>query len=1097
MKIAILSMSTAFALLAPCQSVVATLQGRVADAAALVIDGATITLTNLEENTALLSWSVAGSYQFLNLKPGRYRIRVESAGFAVVETSEIQIASRENKRVDFVLLPAGRSDAVDVSASIPVIRTDGGTIADSKSFHLVTRLPTNFRSPSGSLYSVLTVVPGVQGDSAMLYSVAGALPAQAEYTVDGISVADIRRVGPIHLPWPALPESIQELRVTSVGAGASFGALADVTIATKSGTGQLHGSLLWYHQNRILDAAPYGFVRLPKIFNSFSASLGGPLLVPRAFNRYKPAFFFVTYEGTRWPRAVPVELNVPTEQMRSGLLNGVAGPAARDPSTRAPFPDNRIPASAINSVSRRLLDGYYPLPNSSNALPEPNYLWAGRSDENSDRYDLRFDQLAGFRHRFSLRWGRGAYDLVSPNFQPLAQTRVQTTNRNLNTSYVATPGATLSNELRAGFTLYRGRESFPIRGWEAAAALGLQGLNLRHAADMAGFPGFIFPFGVVTSVAHRRPTASQSRTFQVADTVTFVRGTHTISIGAEFRRIGFANVLTRAPGDDFGTFFFRDGFYTGNAFADFLLGVPAATTFAALGPNISESSPQTAAFIQNHWRISPSLSIQAGIRWDLRPPMSEDSGNIATFQSTTGAVIVPDHTLTPSPGFLTSIRACPVAASPTCTKVLRASQAGLPQRLRKTDWNGWGPRLGIAWQPGRTAKTVIRTSAGIYIQTLRGPVAQALAGVYTSDVRTFTNTIDPNGRPLLTLPLILPGAGELGRITVQDFTSGVDPNLRDPRSYQWSLTIERQLSARFSARTSYIGLQSAGLPVLADFNQVPAASVPYTPSLKPFPNWGRLNSIQNLGFANYQAVQFELNLRAANGAVFQTSYVLARNIGMVGAPAQSVFLPQELKTTTLTDRFNTRYDRGELEGTRRRRFLLTGLFPLPRFRSAVPPLRAVLAGWEVSVIALIQSGVFQTPTSSFNVDPSNTNAFGRNVPLRPDRIGDGNTRSVGRFYDLRAFARPRPDVGRFGNSGVGVLEGPGTVAVAGGLSRTTRVGDSLRLRFEATFTNLPNHTNFAPPVVDIDSPLFGLLRTGQVGENAGARTGQLGLTIEF
>jgi len=1087
------------------QSVVAAIQGVVSDSSGAVIQNATLTLTNLEENTRSIAQSgPQGLYQFLNLNPGRYEIQAEREGFASTQTSVILVGARETRRADLTLSVAAGTESLEVRATVPLITTENGTVSDSKSFEQIISLPTNFRAPDSSLYQILSIFPGIQSDEGQRFSVGGGLPAQADYTIDGISNADIRRFGPLFFSTPS-PEMLSEVRVTSVGASAAYGSMGDVTISSKSGTNQFHGSLLWYHQNFALDAIPYGSSKGQKIYNNFGASLGGPVLFPRSYDGRNRTFFFADYEGTRKPQSLSYTLNVPTARMREGFLDGVPGPAALDPATGAPFPDNRIPVTSINPVTRRLLEKYYPLPNVTTPGASYNYSAATRADVNSNRYDIRVDHVISSRQRVSVRWGNGTSDVYILNFLPLPESRANPSNRILNAPHIFSSSANWSNEFRAGLTLYTNQESFPIRGEDAVADLGLVGLNLQNAAGIGGFPAFQFASSAFASIGHPREMDDRSRTFQFADTLTLVRGSHTYAFGADFRRIGYHAALSAwaqgFSGDDFGTFVFSDNFYTRNGFADFLLGIPSQTGYVVLGPNIDESSRHTALFAQDNWRITPRLTLQMGLRWEVHPPMHEEAGNIATFDRSTASVIVPDQTVGAAPGFLKSINACTVSDTPSCTKVLTASQAGLPQNLRRTDYGDWAPRIGFAWQPQALRKTIVRGAAGIYTQTLRGQVARANAGVYSSDIRTIPNSLTPAGQPLVSLPNILPQPAALGNIGIQNFLSGIDPNLRDPRSYQWSLTVEREMPWNTSVRASYIGVQSVGMPVLADYNQVAPSATPYTSTQKPFPNWGRLNSIENLGFAKYHGLQLEANHRFQNRLSFQASYILGKNVGMMGAPvAFGQHIPNELNSLTVTDRFNTRYDRGELDGTRRHRFVLTGLFPLPAFQSGSAALRAFFDGWELSTVTLLESGVFQTPVMSPAFDQSNTSVPARSVRARPDRVSDGNLPNPTRdqYYSLAAFTPPPAGSGRFGNAGAGILEGPGTVAIAGGLSKTFHLAESARLRFEATFTNIPNHPNFYPPSVNInDQSNFGKLLFARSGENTGARTGQFGIRIDF
>lgn len=197
------------------------------------------------------------------------------------------------------------------------------------------------------------------------------------------------------------------------------------------------------------------------------------------------------------------------------------------------------------------------------------------------------------------------------------------------------------------------------------------------------------------------------------------------------------------------------------------------------------------------------------------------------------------------------INACPgFTATLPCTKILKASQAGLPNTLRKTYYGDWDPRLGFAWQPAQSSKTVVRGGAGIYTHLMLGATAYEMTGIHSSDVRTFSNQA-ADGSPLFTLPRISPGG--LGDVIPggESFGDGNDPSMKDPRVYQWSLTLEHELPYSNVLRASYVGSHATGMPVRVDLNQVPASTIPLNRRQPPFPVWSTVISLENLGFSSY------------------------------------------------------------------------------------------------------------------------------------------------------------------------------------------------------------------------------------------------------
>jgi hypothetical protein len=1096
------------------QSTFGAIAGAVRDSSGGAVEGAALTLRNIEEGTTLQTSSIStGLYEFFNVKPGLYVVFAERLGFAAVKTPVIRLRARETRRAELVLQVASRSDSAVVSAVIPLINIESGTLSDSKSGAEVAQLPLNYRATSNNLLTAMRTVPGVQQDASGRLSIGGGLPGQVEASIDGISIIDVGanmiQLGVLQAfgATPPSAEIVGELKVTSANNSAEFGQMRDITLVTRSGSNEWHGGVFWYHQNRALDATIYrASIKAPKVFHVLGGSFSGPVRWPGQLRKLRPTFFFADFEGVRRPRSVLNQLSVPTAEARNGALNGVPGGAALDPLSGLRFPDNRIPASRISTVTSKLFGRYYPLPTASGISSGINHVALARTDDNANAYDLRLDHELDARQRLFARWSAKSGTALTNN-RLLPGSTVDSRFRNLVLSHVFAPRGTVSIESRLGFTRISSVERFPFQGREVIADLGLTGLNPTGAGDLGGFPGFFFDGSVGYEGTGRwRSDNSQSSAFQSANTWNWIRRDHSVKFGADLRRVADRKTLHNGGYyDDWGAFEFDGGAFSGNAFADLLLGLPAYSYYASLGPDTRQSAWNFGFFAQDRWRVNSRLTLEAGLRWELRPPFREDAGNMTNFDHNTGNVIIPDNAIPAAASFLAAINACPATAPQhPCTSVLPALQFGLGPGLRRTYYGNWNPRLSLAWQPTGDGKTVLRGGVGRYTQTLLGFFAWAPTGIHSSDIRTFSNFRGPQLPPWFAFPAATPPLSSLGDIATEDFNAGVDPSFKDPRSWQWNFTLERELGLNSSMRATYLGVQSTGMPVLADFNQVAASTIAYSPRSKPFQQWAGLFSEEGIGFSNYQGLQLEWSRRAQGGLFWQASYVLAKNLGAAGTATRPNF-PAEYGAAPVTDRFNSRYDRGNLSGSRRHRVLVTALLPLPFGKgrhfggnwNGLP--QAAMGGWELSTVSLIESGPYQTPTISAFQDVSNTNIGGRYVSARPDRIGDGNlpNPTPGRFYDLSAFPAAPRGAGRFGNAGAGILRGPGTIAISAGLSKTFRLSEKLRLRAEATFTNLPNHPNFLPPNVTVNSPLFGILTAVQSAEGAGNRTGQLGIRLDF
>jgi hypothetical protein len=402
-------------------------------------------------------------------------------------------------------------------------------------------------------------------------------------------------------------------------------------------------------------------------------------------------------------------------------------------------------------------------------------------------------------------------------------------------------------------------------------------------------------------------------------------------------------------------------------------------------------------------------------------------------------------------------------------------------------------------------KTVFRAGIGIFTASNLGPQSFLLSGIHTADFVDYINYTGPGIAPLFQLPQATYTSSTAGAANGNAaFEVAVNTRLRDAESAQWNVTVEREFPGASTVRLSYIGMNTYRLQNMVDLNQVRPSSIAYDSSRKPYQNWGQVFYSDNNAGANYQAFQAQVDHPYMRGLYLQGSYTWAKSLTNAEGTAPTGF--PGAYGGSYTDRFNERGDRGNDYGTRRHRFLLTGIYQLPmgKGHSLLPDAhgitQTVLGGWKLSTITLLQTGPYQTPTISASLDQANINAAGNGASVRPDRIGNGNIskHTPNQWYDINAFQAVPDGAGRDGNSGVGILEGPGTIAVAAGLAKEFSYQEKVKVRFEASFTNLLNHPNFAPPGVNVSNPsTFGVTNSVQTAENAGNRAGQLALRVEF
>ncbi|HUK19891.1 MAG TPA: hypothetical protein VLW65_25900, partial [Bryobacteraceae bacterium] len=844
-----------------------------------------------------------------------------------------------------------------------------------------------------------------------------------------------------------------------------------------------------------------------KAFNTFGGSFSGPVEIPNVYKGKDRTFFFVDYEGNRRAFATPQQFSVPTAGMRAGNLANLPGGAVVDPFTGAPFPGNVIPATGLSSVSQALLNDYLPVPNFGDGVDtNANYRRQQPTPAGTNGYDVRIDHSLTSKQQIFGRWSWKNVDTTAAN-AILPSDSDHETNRNLIVSHNYSIRPNLLNEARFGLTYYAIKVNFPISGADAIQRLGLQGLDLSDVPNVNAFPSFDFSDGTgFTPFGRDKTGTTRSRTLQFTDNLSWIKGGHTMKFGFDFRRVYYYDPESFGGSDDFGQFTFNAGVFSGNAFADFLLGLPSKTYVAQSGPDVRAYAYQTGVYAQDEWHASRNLTVNFGLRWQALPPFVSEINNLTAFNPATGGVIVPDNA-TVRAGFLESINGCPgVNPNLPCAPVTKASTLGLGGGVRYFYKKNFQPRVSIAYRPFSDNKTVIRAGFGIFTMTSLGQLSFNTTNIAVAVVRTAANGLTASGQPAFQFPNVRPAVEDPASIAgTGDFYQNVDLHFRDPQSAQWNVTVERELASNLTLRASYVGMNSYRLPQTEDLNQQEPSAQPVDFSQRPYPNWGRILSSENAAFANYQALETELNKNMGHGLLLQASETWAKNLGNGGGDAPTAFSPEIIYGTPVADRFALNLNRGNIAGTRRQRGLLSAIYQLPfgKGRSYLKNAHAIvdglLGGWELSTVTMIQTGPFLTPITSPNFDTANLNLVYTGAFLRPDRIGNGNlpNPTPNQYFNINAF-NPVPGAGRIGNSGVGILEGPGTTAVAAGLAKTFAVRENVRLRFEATFTNLPNHPNFAPPAVDVSAPAtFGKITSVQSAENSGNRTGQVALRLDF
>ena len=832
-----------------------------------------------------------------------------------------------------------------------------------------------------------------------------------------------------------------------------------------------------------------------------------------------------------------------------------------DPVTGLPIPGqaNIIPSGRFDSRVDAILQ-YYPLPNQGgvdNFSPD-NWQVNTPNPILSDQFDIRIDHTINSKQAVFGRWTYKNQRLVDPSALILPeQSDFEHDNQIvLAHNYVITPN--LVNELRGGISRGQHGGNFPIDGPAFMQQLGLNASQLGPFPP-GGFPDFVFePRSAINNIVHTRPDPLLSHNLQINENLTWTKGKHTVKSGFDFRMLHLTTAWYSgvSEADDYGDFFYN-GQYSGNLFGDFLLGIPYYTYVTHTPPrNINGTANHYFVYASDTYRATQKLTLDYGLRVTRIPPLY-DPINLTNFDPSTpavpaspgdpgksaGRVIIssdPRSLAATQPLWATAVNACtdnltiPGYAGPDginpCTPFMTSKQAGWPKQLRDV-YTHFSPRVGFAYRPFGDNKTVVRGGFGIYEVTTLGAVFFSVAGIHDGFQGSFSNSTicDPNSPTgtcganvdFFRFPDVKsPNPLNTGYGT-QGFFTANQKDKQDPYSIQWNLSVERTLHGNTALRVSYIANRANQLTWSPHLVQPPILANGQV-GTRPFPAWSDIRSRNSGAISTYESMQAELIHKYSHGLTFQSTWTWAKNLADNESWPRSDF-DGEISGDTM-NRFNLRGDYGNANGSHKHRWITTMVDELPVGKgrrllgNADGVLNGIVGGWRLSMILLAESGPYDTPFMSF--DSSGNGIFGGFN--RPDASGNPNdfhhTRTqwwnpnvyacpggvAGQNFDpsnplvLNCSVLPNGGViGRFGNAAVGSLVGPGTFNLSLGLAKDFRLTERVKMKFESSFTNLPNHVNLDDPRNNLSEGTFGQVLAARTGDAGGNRVGQFALRLEF
>ncbi|MCC7173892.1 MAG: TonB-dependent receptor [Bryobacterales bacterium] len=1082
-------LATAGALLG--QALSGTVVGTVTDQAGAIVPGAKVTLVNDGTKfTRSVVTNQSGQYVAYAFPPGMITISVEQPGFQRLVRGGVQLTAADTLTVDLLLQVGNVQQTIEVTGAAPLLQTQTASVSTLVDNQRILEIPLLGRSFTQLLQLMPGAIPsspgmqaggtyGMRSNSGI--SISGSQGGNNSYLIDGIFNRGLWLNNLVIVP-PI--DSIQEVRVMASNFSAEYGAAAGaVTVAqSKSGSNQFHGSLYEFLRNDKFDANGFfnnrASARKPAFRrNEFGGTVGGPI-------RHDKTFFFTDYQGIRLRQPTTTVSTIPTlarqAMVRTGDFTGlgtqiydpytmVAGP--NNTQSRAPFSGNQIPVSILDPIAGKLMT-LLPVPMSDAATR--NYTYNPANTQRTDQFDVRLDQNLGaadrlfFKYSYDNSFGHSAGTLPAPPNAGIpigpyfAGNTTNTTYKNWSAAanFTKVIGTSIVNETR--LAAVRWNQTIWPTGAEfaTASALGIPGINI--STNSGGLPAFSVSGYAGMGISGTYPEYSRTISYQYENILTVVRGSHTFKFGGLYLRHifnGYSCFPARGSFNFNGQYTRQVGSSTSaTALSDFALGASNDTTRGFLAGTFGARFWDAAGFVDDTWRVTNRLTVNAGLRWETQAPPYEVHDRYANFNIETGLIMI-------------------------------ANRDGNSRTLRKLDRNNFGPRLGITYMLTSDRKTVLRTGFGMsYVEAFDGG-QQLYKNLPFYIFQSFPT--DQNAAPVIRIRQGLP-APVAPDINDKLAVSGGNPvanqvDLRQAKAMSWSFGIQREIVTNLLLETAYVGTKTINVLSEVNINQPfpgPGAVAPRRPYYAKNPGVGDIKYNSNFASAKYHSLQSRLEKRLSYGLSASVAYTFSKSLTN-GHPIQGGGITQNARC------FNCEW--GNTPEHRKHVVVLNHVWQLPfgpgrKFQPA-GVLAPIVGNWDVSGFWSLMTGQYFTPTLATGVSNAQ-----REISERPNRLRDGNLpndqRTIDRWFDTGAFVT-QPQY-TFGNAGRNILEAPGYFNLDLSIRRDFRLTEKWLAAFRWEMFNAMNHVNFNAPNASIGSS-----SAGQISSARAARIMQLALKLSF
>ena len=1001
--------------------------GIVRDPAGAVVVNAAITAV---ENTTQLKYAAktnaSGEYLLAQLPVGRYTLTVNLDGFKEIVQPDVELHAGDRLRQAFALELGEQSETLTVSVLPGLLQVESAAIRDTIEQQQVIDLPLkgrNFIDLVGLAPGVTNPPAGTRGSALQqtgsVFGILGQRSGHNLYLVDGVAVTDEAYNNMVLSPSV---DDVQEVNINETSYDAEFGGKSGgvINVITKSGSNQFHGSAFEFVRNDIFDAKNFfvlpGASKPPFKQNQFGTSFGGPIQSDKTF-------FFLDYEGERIRQSQTQLFTVPTAAERAG---------ATDPVTTALLAKVPLPTSA--AASNNLND-------TALSITDLNQYNA-RIDHSFRANDSALVRFSAFDANGFLPFGSAALnEALIPAFG--YDLRTHTDNLSATWSHIFSPS--WLNELRFGWLWVGGGEISPNAGTNFAGQTGLQGVTSNPldmgypSVSITGFSGL----GESTQYVQR-----QDLDYEIYDNVLWHRGTHTVKFGGYFVRLD-VNLLNAQNAR--GTFSFT-GKWTGTGLGDFLAGEPNQGTVGTGGRGQLAGRTNWAHFyLEDSWRITPSLNLDIGLRYEYNQNMTDANNGIAVINTLDpgGQYVIASN----NQGQISS------AASTLFSKIpipaVTSTQAGWNNSLLQPRPLRLAPRIGLAWSlPDR--KTVIRSGFGIYTnQAAYNIIETATLNLPFYFAEAVTNNATLCGGELCRTENIL-------NVPPNGVISGNNLNHDFKIEYNnvWNLSVERSLSRTTSIQAQYIGSYTVHADNYTEQNLYPDACLNPASSchVRPISSMTAFSAVTWDGWEKYNALTITLAQHLWRGLVVNSVYTWSKALDDASNPGADNAEPNYPQ-----DPANLAAEKGLSDFDHRHRFVTSFLYRIPFFQDSEGWRHTAFGDWQVGGIWTLQSG---SPfTINLSTDTANNGELtGGNAAQRPNQACNPNSgpKTTAEWFNTSCFTAPA--VFTYGDAGRDITIGPGLDDFDAMLQKEFPIRENMRLQFRWDVFDFFNHPNFNNPV---------------------------------